>query len=135
MTTSARSSGSRPASKSMPISIDQQEAVVKLERLLLAIEVHGPAAAYEPAHANTYAWLQRYWWHGYLQVKEAIREAKRRKYQPIQHESGCACWDCVAELYAWAARHRAKLQAAEDAPLALAKLAGAALSDVDRGDT
>jgi|SRR5215831_20356560 len=88
----------------------RQRKAVELERLLYAIVIHGAGVAYEERNARSIDWMRRYWWHGYCQVQEALREAKRRP----RHSMDCTCWDCLLRMHGWWVRKIVQLEMERD---------------------
>ena len=85
-----------------------------LERLLLAIEVHGPSVMFEQAHWATLRWMRRNYQNGYRQIIQALRENGMERSDVVdvmqqsgQHGDDCACWQCVLRLYAQVTKARA----------------------------
>jgi len=89
---------------------------VALERLLLAIEIHGPSSVYEDAHMATIKDMRRNYQHGFRQIIEVLRErglgstAIADIMQGGKHPLDCACWRCVLRLYSQAAKAQAGRQ-------------------------
>jgi hypothetical protein len=80
------------------------------ERLLLAIEVWGAEAAFEPEHVATLQRMTNRDPAGILTVKAALRESGMPTYEiedifSGKHWRGCACWRCVIRLHVSALRH------------------------------
>lgn len=102
--------GSRMKKSKPPAAKD-----IVLERLLLAIEVHGPSSVYEAAHMATIRDMRRNYQHGFRQVIEALREcglgstAIADIMQGGRHPVDCACWRCVLRLYSQVAKARATI--------------------------
>lgn len=79
---------------------DRRKAV---ERLLLAIAVHGPEAAF--AHLDTIRGLYRRDRDAFIEVRAALREAGMEMAEVLdlisgQHPIDCACWRCIMRLHA-----------------------------------
>jgi hypothetical protein len=93
---------------------ERQKRLVQLERILLAIGVHGPNVVHERGNAEIIRWMRDHWNDAYRQVRAKEREEYWRRQAeaqaPLEHESGCACWRCVLRLNARVARHQAELK-------------------------
>jgi hypothetical protein len=89
---------------------ERQARVVALERVLLAICVHGPSSIYEPKNARFVRWAKKNWQHAYQQIVAAEREEWLRRQTPKVHKAGCACWNCLLGLHSEVAKHQAKMQ-------------------------
>lgn len=83
------------------------------ERLLFAIMVHGPSAAFD--HLTAIRNIYRHDTDSFLEIKWALIEGGMESSEVMemalgQHEVGCACWRCILLLHSQALRsyHRRK---------------------------
>jgi|SRR5215475_9610687 len=64
---------------------------VKIERILLAIEVHGRAVAYEEPNRSFIRSLFHTYPSAFWHIKHTV--------DGCPHDEGCACWDCIEALH------------------------------------
>jgi len=87
-----------------------------LERLLLAIEVHGPSSIFERKHWSTLRWMRVNDQQGFRWIIEALREHGMERTDIVdviggdEHSAHCACWQCVLRLYGQVAQAQARRQ-------------------------
>lgn len=67
---------------------------LRVERILFAIEVHGPSVAYEEPNRSFIRSLFHTYPSAFWQIKYAVEYAA----EGAPHEPDCVCWDCVESL-------------------------------------
>jgi hypothetical protein len=97
----------------VPTRTEAERIALGLERILLAIEVHGAKVAWEDRTAFQIVWLKWNHWWAYRQVQEALREARKRRW-PTPHMRDCACWNCLARTHMFFVRRQAECEAGSD---------------------
>ena len=63
---------------------------MRIERLLFAIEVHGPSVAYEEPNRSFVRSLFHSYPSAFWQIKNAVEYSR--------HTADCTCWDCVERV-------------------------------------
>lgn len=80
-----------PDENPTPIRIYRPDAIdIRIERILLAIEVHGPSVAYEEPNRTFIRSLFHVYPSAFWQIKKVVESEA--------HAQDCACWDCVERL-------------------------------------
>jgi hypothetical protein len=94
---------------------ERHKRLVKLERILLGLIVHGPSVMHEADTARFIRWARDHWQDAYRQIRAVEREEYWRRQdavnKPKAHKVGCACWDCVLGLHSEVAKHQAQMRA------------------------
>lgn len=90
---------------------ESHEALIRKEKLLLAIMAHGPSVVF--GHLEYVRELSRNEYTTWMEIAATLRENGMPENEVwalvnTRHRKDCACWTCIGRLQAWILRSQAE---------------------------